>query len=148
MLKSFSERPPLSPAMKLPSLTSPPAVINHMTRGMKSSGTTSISEHCYIYMTIQRDLPASRCHNHCTCLCMFLLSDADFASCIQVHIVVVLGYMFRVRQQWIIVLLVLCIWCLLGDYPAPRAVLTGHDQEVVCVSVCAELGLVISGAKG
>ncbi|XP_053279356.1 neurobeachin isoform X2 [Pleuronectes platessa] len=33
------------------------------------------------------------------------------------------------------------------DYPAPRAVLTGHDQEVVCVSVCAELGLVISGAK-
>uniref|UniRef100_A0A5F8G6A6 Neurobeachin n=1 Tax=Monodelphis domestica TaxID=13616 RepID=A0A5F8G6A6_MONDO len=34
-----------------------------------------------------------------------------------------------------------------GDYPAPRAVLTGHDHEVVCVSVCAELGLVISGAK-
>ncbi|XP_060929107.1 neurobeachin-like [Limanda limanda] len=33
------------------------------------------------------------------------------------------------------------------DYPAPRAVLTGHDQEVVCVAVCAELGLVISGAK-
>lgn len=42
-----------------------------------------------------------------------------------------------------------CIVChSLGDYPAPRAVLTGHDQEVVCVSVCAELGLVISGAKG
>uniref|UniRef100_A0A4W6E160 Neurobeachin n=1 Tax=Lates calcarifer TaxID=8187 RepID=A0A4W6E160_LATCA len=36
---------------------------------------------------------------------------------------------------------------IIGDYPAPRAVLTGHDQEVVCVSVCAELGLVISGAK-
>ncbi|XP_069496706.1 neurobeachin isoform X2 [Ambystoma mexicanum] len=34
-----------------------------------------------------------------------------------------------------------------SDYPAPRAVLTGHDREVVCVSVCAELGLVISGAK-
>ncbi|XP_037533810.1 neurobeachin [Nematolebias whitei] len=34
-----------------------------------------------------------------------------------------------------------------GDYPSPRAVLTGHDQEVACVSVCAELGLVISGAK-
>uniref|UniRef100_A0A669EHI5 Neurobeachin a n=1 Tax=Oreochromis niloticus TaxID=8128 RepID=A0A669EHI5_ORENI len=34
-----------------------------------------------------------------------------------------------------------------SDYPAPRAVLTGHDHEVVCVSVCAELGLVISGAK-
>uniref|UniRef100_A0A8C6NSK4 Neurobeachin a n=1 Tax=Nothobranchius furzeri TaxID=105023 RepID=A0A8C6NSK4_NOTFU len=32
-----------------------------------------------------------------------------------------------------------------SDYPAPRAVLTGHDHEVVCVSVCAELGLVISG---
>lgn len=38
--------------------------------------------------------------------------------------------------------------CPPGDYPAPRAVLTGHDHEVVCVSVCAELGLVISGAKG
>ncbi|XP_045149935.1 neurobeachin [Echinops telfairi] len=34
-----------------------------------------------------------------------------------------------------------------SDYPAPRAVLTGHDHEVVCVSVCAELGLVVSGAK-
>ncbi|CAH2225077.1 neurobeachin isoform X2 [Pelobates cultripes] len=34
-----------------------------------------------------------------------------------------------------------------SDYPAPRAALTGHDHEVVCVSVCAELGLVISGAK-
>lgn len=44
------------------------------------------------------------------------------------------------------------LWALschaVGDYPAPRAVLTGHDHEVVCVSVCAELGLVISGAKG
>lgn len=40
------------------------------------------------------------------------------------------------------------VCCLVADYPAPRAVLTGHDQEVVCVSVCAELGLVISGAKG
>ena len=35
-----------------------------------------------------------------------------------------------------------------GDFPAPRAVLTGHDHELVCVAVCAELGLVISGAKG
>ncbi|KAG7262865.1 hypothetical protein CRUP_034209 [Coryphaenoides rupestris] len=34
-----------------------------------------------------------------------------------------------------------------GDFPAPRAALTGHDHELVCVSVCAELGLVISGAK-
>ena len=40
------------------------------------------------------------------------------------------------------------LFSLPGDYPAPRAVLTGHDHEVVCVSVCAELGLVISGAKG
>lgn len=45
-------------------------------------------------------------------------------------------------------LLTLCCPLLAGDYPAPRAVLTGHDHEVVCVSVCAELGLVISGAKG
>uniref|UniRef100_A0A8B9H1U9 Neurobeachin a n=1 Tax=Astyanax mexicanus TaxID=7994 RepID=A0A8B9H1U9_ASTMX len=45
---------------------------------------------------------------------------------------------------WVFVCACLC----LGDYPAPRAVLTGHDHEVVCVSVCAELGLVISGAKG
>ncbi len=42
-----------------------------------------------------------------------------------------------------------CFLCsFAGDYPAPRAVLTGHDYEVVCVSVCAELGIVISGAKG
>ncbi|XP_077396974.1 neurobeachin isoform X2 [Festucalex cinctus] len=34
-----------------------------------------------------------------------------------------------------------------SDYPAPRAILTGHEQEVACVAVCAELGLVISGAK-
>uniref|UniRef100_A0A8C1LUT5 Neurobeachin n=1 Tax=Cyprinus carpio TaxID=7962 RepID=A0A8C1LUT5_CYPCA len=38
---------------------------------------------------------------------------------------------------------------IIGDNPnnTPRAVLTGHDYEVVCVSVCAELGIVISGAK-
>ena len=41
-----------------------------------------------------------------------------------------------------------CCSFLVGEYAAPRAVLTGHDHEVVCVSVCAELGLVISGAKG
>uniref|UniRef100_A0A8C4X293 Neurobeachin n=1 Tax=Eptatretus burgeri TaxID=7764 RepID=A0A8C4X293_EPTBU len=34
-----------------------------------------------------------------------------------------------------------------GDYPTPRAILTGHDCEVTAVAVCAELGLVISGAK-
>uniref|UniRef100_A0A8C7YN35 Neurobeachin a n=1 Tax=Oryzias sinensis TaxID=183150 RepID=A0A8C7YN35_9TELE len=38
---------------------------------------------------------------------------------------------------------------IIGDNPNnSEAVLTGHDHEVVCVSVCAELGLVISGAKG
>uniref|UniRef100_A0AAX7VLY3 Neurobeachin a n=1 Tax=Astatotilapia calliptera TaxID=8154 RepID=A0AAX7VLY3_ASTCA len=37
---------------------------------------------------------------------------------------------------------------IIGDNPNnSEAVLTGHDHEVVCVSVCAELGLVISGAK-
>ncbi|NXD78606.1 NBEA protein, partial [Halcyon senegalensis] len=34
-----------------------------------------------------------------------------------------------------------------SDYFFPRAVLFFFDHEVVCVSVCAELGLVISGAK-
>uniref|UniRef100_A0AAX7U175 Neurobeachin n=1 Tax=Astatotilapia calliptera TaxID=8154 RepID=A0AAX7U175_ASTCA len=34
---------------------------------------------------------------------------------------------------------------IIGDNP--NNILTGHDHEVVCVSVCAELGLVISGAK-
>jgi len=33
-------------------------------------------------------------------------------------------------------------------FTTPRAILTGHDCEVTCVSVCAELGLVISGCKG
>uniref|UniRef100_A0A674D4Q9 Neurobeachin n=1 Tax=Salmo trutta TaxID=8032 RepID=A0A674D4Q9_SALTR len=34
-----------------------------------------------------------------------------------------------------------------SEHTPQRSVLTGHDHEVVCVSVCAELGLVISGAK-
>ncbi|XP_028289645.1 lipopolysaccharide-responsive and beige-like anchor protein isoform X2 [Gouania willdenowi] len=34
-----------------------------------------------------------------------------------------------------------------GTYTTPRAILTGHDCEVTCASVCAELGLVISGCK-
>uniref|UniRef100_A0A8C8IHD0 Neurobeachin n=1 Tax=Oncorhynchus tshawytscha TaxID=74940 RepID=A0A8C8IHD0_ONCTS len=34
-----------------------------------------------------------------------------------------------------------------SEHKPERSVLTGHDHEVVCVSVCAELGLVISGAK-
>uniref|UniRef100_A0A8C3SHA2 LPS responsive beige-like anchor protein n=1 Tax=Chelydra serpentina TaxID=8475 RepID=A0A8C3SHA2_CHESE len=34
-----------------------------------------------------------------------------------------------------------------SDFATPRAILTGHDYEIVCATVCAELGLVISGAK-
>uniref|UniRef100_A0A8C8VDW1 Lipopolysaccharide-responsive and beige-like anchor protein n=1 Tax=Pelusios castaneus TaxID=367368 RepID=A0A8C8VDW1_9SAUR len=34
-----------------------------------------------------------------------------------------------------------------GDFTSPRAVLTGHDYEIICSTVCAELGLVISGSK-
>ncbi|XP_050926223.1 LOW QUALITY PROTEIN: lipopolysaccharide-responsive and beige-like anchor protein [Lates calcarifer] len=42
--------------------------------------------------------------------------------------------------------------CSIGESPGtefttPRAILTGHDCEVTCASVCAELGLVISGCK-
>uniref|UniRef100_A0A8C9YVR8 Neurobeachin n=1 Tax=Sander lucioperca TaxID=283035 RepID=A0A8C9YVR8_SANLU len=33
------------------------------------------------------------------------------------------------------------------EFTTPRAILTGHDCEVTCASVCAELGLVISGCK-
>uniref|UniRef100_A0A8C1N1H3 Neurobeachin n=1 Tax=Cyprinus carpio TaxID=7962 RepID=A0A8C1N1H3_CYPCA len=33
------------------------------------------------------------------------------------------------------------------EFVTPRAVLTGHDCEVTCASVCAELGLVISGCR-
>ncbi|XP_035021739.2 lipopolysaccharide-responsive and beige-like anchor protein isoform X8 [Hippoglossus stenolepis] len=35
----------------------------------------------------------------------------------------------------------------LGKFTTPRAILTGHDCEVTCASVCAELGVVISGCK-
>ncbi|XP_040823276.1 lipopolysaccharide-responsive and beige-like anchor protein isoform X2 [Ochotona curzoniae] len=40
----------------------------------------------------------------------------------------------------------------IGDNPgsetaAPRAILTGHDCEVTCAAVCAELGLVLSGSQ-
>uniref|UniRef100_A0A667XJR2 LPS responsive beige-like anchor protein n=1 Tax=Myripristis murdjan TaxID=586833 RepID=A0A667XJR2_9TELE len=33
------------------------------------------------------------------------------------------------------------------EFVTPRAILTGHDCEVTCASVCAELGLVISACK-
>ncbi|XP_072352179.1 lipopolysaccharide-responsive and beige-like anchor protein isoform X2 [Scyliorhinus torazame] len=33
------------------------------------------------------------------------------------------------------------------EYAAPRAILTGHDCEISCAAICAELGLVISGSK-
>lgn len=35
-----------------------------------------------------------------------------------------------------------------GDFATPRAILTGHDYEITCATICAELGLVISGSKG
>uniref|UniRef100_A0A8C9U6A5 LPS-responsive vesicle trafficking, beach and anchor containing n=1 Tax=Scleropages formosus TaxID=113540 RepID=A0A8C9U6A5_SCLFO len=34
-----------------------------------------------------------------------------------------------------------------GNFVTPRAVMTGHDREVTCASVCAELGLVVSGCE-
>ncbi|XP_054846047.1 lipopolysaccharide-responsive and beige-like anchor protein isoform X2 [Eublepharis macularius] len=34
-----------------------------------------------------------------------------------------------------------------GEFASPRAILTGHDYEIVCAAICAELGLVISGSK-
>nr|XP_014344056.1 PREDICTED: lipopolysaccharide-responsive and beige-like anchor protein isoform X1 [Latimeria chalumnae] len=42
--------------------------------------------------------------------------------------------------------------CTIGENPisefaTPRAILTGHDCEITCATVCAELGLVISGSK-
>ncbi|XP_046699240.1 lipopolysaccharide-responsive and beige-like anchor protein isoform X2 [Silurus meridionalis] len=41
--------------------------------------------------------------------------------------------------------------CCIGDthseFVTPRAILTGHACEVTCASVCAELGVVISGSK-
>lgn len=37
---------------------------------------------------------------------------------------------------------------LTGETAAPRAVLTGHDYEITCAAICAELGVVISGSKG
>ncbi|XP_026159212.1 lipopolysaccharide-responsive and beige-like anchor protein isoform X3 [Mastacembelus armatus] len=33
------------------------------------------------------------------------------------------------------------------EFTTPRAILTGHDCEVTCATVCAELGLIISGCK-
>ncbi|XP_018416801.1 PREDICTED: lipopolysaccharide-responsive and beige-like anchor protein [Nanorana parkeri] len=33
------------------------------------------------------------------------------------------------------------------NFATPRAILTGHDCEITCATVCAELGLVISGSK-
>lgn len=33
------------------------------------------------------------------------------------------------------------------EHPTPKATLTGHDSEVICVAVLAELGLVLSGSR-
>ncbi|KAG2465653.1 LRBA protein, partial [Polypterus senegalus] len=33
------------------------------------------------------------------------------------------------------------------EFTTPRTILTGHDCEITCATVCAELGLVISGSK-
>lgn len=55
---------------------------------------------------------------------------------------------YKLKRRAVLFANLTCSANVSGDYPAPRAVLTGHDHEVVCVSVCAELGLVISGAKG
>lgn len=38
--------------------------------------------------------------------------------------------------------------CVLPDVPTPRATLTGHESEITCIVVSAELGLVVSGSKG
>lgn len=35
-----------------------------------------------------------------------------------------------------------------GNSPSPRTTLTGHDKEVTCVAVSAELGVVASSSKG
>ena len=34
------------------------------------------------------------------------------------------------------------------EHPTPKASLTGHESEVTCVAVLAEMGLVMSGSKG
>ena len=41
-----------------------------------------------------------------------------------------------------------CVCVSPAEFTTPRAILTGHDCEVTCASVCAELGVVISGCKG
>ena len=34
------------------------------------------------------------------------------------------------------------------DHPTPKSTLTGHNTEVTCVAVLAELGMVVSGSQG
>ena len=34
------------------------------------------------------------------------------------------------------------------DCPTPMSTLTGHNTEVSCVAVFAELGMVVSGSQG
>lgn len=34
-----------------------------------------------------------------------------------------------------------------GDVPTPRATLTGHESSIVCVTISAELGLVVSASE-
>jgi hypothetical protein len=45
----------------------------------------------------------------------------------------------------------ICLFCVFfpkGETTTPRAILTGHDCEITCAAICAELGLVLSGSLG
>lgn len=48
--------------------------------------------------------------------------------------------------EWVVLQAVLYFTGL--EHPTPKATLTGHESEVICVAVLAELGLVLSGSKG
>ena len=61
---------------------------------------------------------------------------------------------FTFFLQYIILLLLqnnhcICLSYYLGvESPTPKAILTGHQSEVLCVVVSAELGIVVSGSSG
>ncbi|CAE1291618.1 Lipopolysaccharide-responsive and beige-like anchor protein,Neurobeachin [Acanthosepion pharaonis] len=59
----------------------------------------------------------------------------------------VMVWQFNARTQAIVGDIGNAVFVSAAEKPTPKATLTGHQTEVVCVAVFSELGLVVSGSK-
>ncbi|KAL3880046.1 hypothetical protein ACJMK2_032318, partial [Sinanodonta woodiana] len=95
-----------------------------------SADTAKILQVIYGHFDVVTCLARSECNMNQDC---YIITGSKDCT--------VMVWMFTARNQAII-----------GDngsteHPTPKATLTGHETEVTCVAVLAEMGLVISGSK-